>query len=96
MYCNLVVNGRRGSTSVLTIPERAADAAASLRGRLRANNRRSKGEKGLGKGEKQRRLQHHQNMKPEQDGGRITEWELNRYCWQARQQQHGENAETGK
>jgi hypothetical protein len=57
---------RRRSKSVLTIPERASAAAASLRGRLRANNRR-----GVGGGDARstgEEGQHHHNMKLEQYG----------------------------
>jgi hypothetical protein len=59
---------RRRSKSVLTIPERASAAAASLRGRLRAKNRR-----GVGGGDARstgEEGQHNHNMKPEQYGVR--------------------------
>jgi hypothetical protein len=87
--------GGRSSKSVLSRPERALAEAASLPGRLRANEEgkwKRTGEKGLAVGEEP---QHRYNMKPEQDGVRNAEWGRCHRCRQVRRQQQGQKGEGG-
>jgi hypothetical protein len=60
--------------SVSTIPERVSAAATSLRGRLRANNRRGRGAgKARNTGARERSLSITITQKPEQHGVRSAE-----------------------
>jgi hypothetical protein len=77
------------------MPERTSAAAASLWGRLRANNRRGGGG-GKARSTRVRERNLSITITRKQSSLGIAERELHHHCRQAREQQKGQKAEGGK